>query len=244
VTNPRQSFTLLEALITVVIVAVLLIVLIPAVRRARERASRRACQRHLAQIAKGLFHYYAPGSDSWPHLWDARDHDNPMMSLSLLYPLYVGDVSVFGCPSTRDRPKITLTQTSAGRRQSFGSVTGKAKSSYLSDVLVDLRAIGPGPGQALVADADGNAWRLADGSRPGYPSGWSRVPKRPNHTDGQNVMYFAGRVKWMETNYASDEPRDNIFCPNGGSTPDSGQWGADTDAYLWDGANPRPKELD
>ena len=45
-------------------------------------------------------------------------------------------------------------------------------------------------------------------------------------------MYFDGHVKWMETVYASRDPNDNIFCPQAG-------WGADTDAYLWDGVNGR-----
>ena len=48
-------------------------------------------------------------------------------------------------------------------------------------------------------------------------------------------MYFDGHVKWMETNYASDDPVDNIYCPNGddGTSPDD-IWGVDTDAYVWD----------
>jgi len=43
----------------------------------------------------------------------------------------------------------------------------------------------------------------------------------------------------METNYASDDPMDNIYTENG-----TVQWGADTDARLWDGRNDTGRQLD
>ena len=57
--------------------------------------------------------------------------------------------------------------------------------------------------------------------------GWAR-PTISNHSDGQNVMYFDGHVKWSGTNYASRDPADNIYNPQSG-------WGPDTDAFVWDG---------
>jgi len=121
-------------------------------------------------------------------------------------------------------------------------VTTAAKCSYVYDELTNFRDIGPG--QAIAADADGFTWLTANGQHPSYtnnqsPLGfgtgmnaiWGRLPRKSNHDTGQNVLYFDGHVKWYETNYASRDPNDNIYCPNGGTT----QWGADTDAYLWDG---------
>ncbi len=76
-----------------------------------------------------------------------------------------------------------------------------------------------------------------NGKTPPYPSeGWTRKPRKPNHTDGQNVMYFDGHVKWDGDRLFKPDPNDNIFCPNSTSGV---QWDPDTDAYLWDGVNAR-----
>jgi len=115
-------------------------------------------------------------------------------------------------------------------------VSGPVKSSYFYDELTNFRDVGPG--QAIACDADGQTWLTTNGKHPPYyypgatPSnggfwGWARSTIS-NHDNGQNVMYFDGHVKWSDTVYASRDPNDNIFNPEIG-------WGADTDAYLWDG---------
>jgi len=114
------------------------------------------------------------------------------------------------------------------------------KCSYLYDELTNFRDIGPG--QAIAGDADGFTWLTSTGQPPSYTTGsfgvnsaggsnsavWGRLPRKPNHSNGQNVMYFDGHVKWMETVYSSRDPNDNIYVAQIG-------WGCDTDAYLWDG---------
>ena len=70
---------------------------------------------------------------------------------------------------------------------------------------------------------------------PTYPADWRRIPRKPNHDNGQNVLYYDGHVKWKETVYAGYDPADNIFCPQAG-------WDADSDACLWDGVNVRPAQ--
>ena len=153
------------------------------------------------------------------------------------------------------------------------------KCSYMYDPLSHFRDVGPS--QAMGCDADGFSWRDSKGDYPWYqgsvgggPRGglsaawftdnaatsstddawiWTRSPRKPNHTDGQNVMFFDGRVEWSGRAYASDDPADNIFIPNGiletglnaGYTSldsmlflsDSGCWGQDTDAWMWDECN-------
>jgi len=186
----------------------------------------------------------------------------PMASLAVLYPAYVDNVKLFGCPSTPDRPQIAFRYYNGCRHTCFGfmpdptetgtilhtsitgtnwftdsdpasftgnEVGGSLKCSYFYDELSNFRDIGPG--QAIACDADGQTWITAQGKHPQYSSVagvWTRL-RKTNHDNGQNVMYFDGHVKWMETVYSSRDPNDNIFNPQYG-------WGADTDAYLWDGA--------
>ena len=103
-----------------------------------------------------------------------------------------------------------------------------SKPSYYYDERTHFRDVGPG--QAVAADANGCAWRDLDGSLVPQPTDWTRTPATPNHDSGQNVMYYDGHVKWMETNFASDDLQDNIYAVNTG-------WGEDTDAVLWDGTD-------
>ncbi len=237
----------------------------------------------------------ASASDLW------QGQCNPMQSLALLYPAYLDNVRVFKCPSTNDEPQIVVWYTRGARHTGFGlrsqydengdgtldeadilmedtygdnfgkeNWSGTNKCSYLYDPLMHFRDIGPS--QAIAADADGQTWIEADGSKPGYTTffqanpeicdgpnayGYGRLPRKSNHTNGQNVMYFDGHVRWKETNYASDDPKDNIYCPNGdpddnnsggdAAIPsawitemnDADTWGQDTDAWLWDGCNLR-----
>jgi prepilin-type N-terminal cleavage/methylation domain-containing protein/prepilin-type processing-associated H-X9-DG protein len=115
-------------------------------------------------------------------------------------------------------------------------VSTRNKCSYLYDELTQPRDLSAD--QAMAADADGQTWLLPGGGHPGYATGWRRTPRQPNHDNGQNVMYIDGHVKWTDTAYSSHDPADNIFCQNGFGTPGTSswqQWGADTDAYLWDG---------
>jgi prepilin-type processing-associated H-X9-DG protein len=286
----------------------------------------------------------------------------PMQSLALLYPTYLADPEVFGCPSTEDSPDIQVlyqaspyigqtmrskvgpwggwtgvTQdTPAYRATNFGApfldmdgiVRQNARTGYVDHVLSRNEAVEPtrwdgrsartqykssywydnflspsksGPGQAVAADGDGMTWRRPDGARavalvPYKDSGfgsWDETPKKgwreqdaqhdpgaggdytlhefdteagywhrnnkPNHQDGQNVMYFDGHVKWTVEAYVSDDPKDNIWAPNTGDPnkdnlclPTHGLaqymnwtdgawdtrvpydvWGVDTDAWIW-----------
>jgi prepilin-type N-terminal cleavage/methylation domain-containing protein/prepilin-type processing-associated H-X9-DG protein len=176
----------------------------------------------------------------------------PMPSLAVLYPAYIDNVKVFACPSTPDAPKIAFRYYNGARHNCFGwmpdpnetgaivnnrdpaaatglEVTGNFKCSYMYDELQNFRDVGPGT--AMASDADGQTWLTGNGKHPAYnttAASWAR-PKKSNHDNGQNVMYFDGHVKWMETVYSSRDPNDNIFNPQIG-------WGADTDSYLWDGA--------
>jgi len=139
------------------------------------------------------------------------------------------------------------------------AITSNNKSSYLYDEFTHFRDIGPG--QAMAADADGYTWKTPGGGRPTYRGHQSilgaamayynkRFPHKPNHDDGQSVMYFDGHVKFLKTNYASDNPQDNIYtndtddgngfdynsaqCPKGGIALYAGSSADDVDSFVHD----------
>jgi hypothetical protein len=244
----RNVWEMLVAIAAIFIVLLLLLLVIGNFfgGGADEGSRRKSCASNLRQIVNACITYQESNGDYFPAFWDGERFD-PMKSLATLYPQYVDNVKVFGCPSTRDRSEITFTVvTEKDLRCAFGPVNTKKKCSYFYDERTNFRLIGPG--QAMAADADGQTWINAKGKHPPYPSsGWTRQPRKPNHDNGQNVMYFAGQikwrdtvyagnVKWTDTVYASRDPADNIFCPQVG-------WDPDTDAYLWDGVNARAAEI-
>ena len=138
------------------------------------------------------------------------------------------------------------------------SNAASTRPSYLYDEYTHFRDVGPG--QAIAADANGCAWFGVNGKLVEQPSNteslqmedwpefgqwgryvkvvetpYKRSPAKPNHDNGQNVMYFDGHVRWTETNFSSDDLLDNIFVWN--EDANGVLWGVNVDARLWDGTD-------
>ena len=269
---------LLIAIAAVVLLTAVVFLLIESCSHASEPARRHNCYSNLSQIAKACIAYQGDNGGFFPAFMQGaveggtnpnipksgQGSDNtfqPMPSLAVLYPSYIDNVRVFGCPSTNGKPKIAFRYYNGARHTCFGydidpladqpvpngpngpqgatapnaaptangynwtdpawftgaevsTHYGEYKCSYFYDELASPRMMKPD--QAVACDADGQTWPDATGVHPPYPADWKRVPRVPNHQDGQNVLYYDGHVKWNETVYAGHDPADNIFCPQAG----------------------------
>ncbi len=95
----RNSFTLVELLITIGIIALLAGLLIPAAGRARETARRAGCLSNLKQIGAGLEMYGQANRFCLPTCGGSQDPAAGPTIREVLLPNLSGSEDVFRCPS-------------------------------------------------------------------------------------------------------------------------------------------------
>ncbi len=189
----RKGFTLIELLVVIAIIAILAAILFPVFAKAREKARQASCQSNLKQIAIAFQMYAqdydetyllmasADGSLAWidllaPYTTGRKIAQCPDYSNSSLYLGYGYNFLTFGYPDPYWYPGVAR----------IGDIQNPSESIVFMDAVRPW----PYPASTQVASAyDLNALNSSD---------WQPVSGiDPRHSDGVNMAFADGHVKWM-----------------------------------------------
>jgi hypothetical protein len=204
-----------------------------------ESDRRTVCHDNLLQIGSALQEYATGWDDKYPWRLGASKPGDAWRDLCLLHPLYIDDLLVFLCPSSRDR-------LPAAPKPSEPAADNEAEPLAGGPGLTPTSSLGPEgtpwvTSYGLCHDSRGEAatsWSaetpdtllLVADKKAGIEIKDDLVELAAHKDEGRNVLYQDGFVKWVPGGGAldPDEDDDKIGKPN---ADDYTKWWSDPPWY-------------
>lgn len=201
----RRGFTLIELLVVIAIIAILAAILFPVFARARENARKANCQNNLKQIATGLL-MYAQDYDERFGMGDAYGTTPP--NCPQQWPIaiqpYVKNWQVLRCPSNGMSSDINENNPFVYWGQTMPVFPTYAALPNLQ--FVPLAQVQDSSNKILALDSCHQS--VQDWNRAQYALACAgdmcperavyRVPSNCPHSEGLNVAFVDGHVKWAK----------------------------------------------
>lgn len=200
----RNSFTLIELLVVIAIIALLASMLLPSLATAREKVRAIKCVSNMKQLALAIRMYaddwddycvpaYSGGNDFWPQTLMLQGY----FKYEIYYPR-----GVFQCPSEPSKNDTNDPTPRAGDTEPYGAwrATHYGMNYFFYSGSVEKFGKVRHPSETmLLMDMEGCN---------GYVT-WNKSWKwAPRHSEGLNVCFVDGHVKWYEINNITSDSND------------------------------------
>ena len=211
-----KGFTLIELLVVIAIIGILAGFLLPALAKAQESARRAACLNNIRQVMLAMIQYAGEYDDEYPDVveGDTEGASAPQRRLAKLLSLgYLNADKVFKCPSAPydEKPDRSLL--------SEDTLSDSTDTSIADALLIDgYASYGIDPdvnhthssSRAVLADKPAKAYWGPNGNSP--ESGEDGSNSENHKSDGQNIAYNDGHIKWSPTCKDDANIDRNIFA--------------------------------
>ena len=209
----RRGFTLIELLVVIAIIAILAAILFPVFARAREKARQTTCLSNMKQIGLATMQYTQDWDEFYPPgiIFDPDYGLGVSSTIATILDPYIKSKGVWTCPS----------QTGLGVDNAplwYGSDNYYRPKHYVFNLLANGYLVPP---SSAMTSITGNLTSMAAPANTGQMLCWSVAPEwglhflpddfawvrmilvdimggtTEAHTDGSNLLYCDGHVKWI-----------------------------------------------
>lgn len=221
-----KGFTLIELLVVIAIIAILAAILFPVFAKAREKARQATCTSNEKQIGLAVMQYVQDYDETYPFTMMIGPGYTPVYAsyMDVLQP-YMKSLEVFACPSM-PRPAYTpftsdpapgytplfpnhyMANWNVLPAYSVGAPNSLASLKRPASTMMMFEAYGPDNTTSWLIGLDGNNYNYVTRVRKDrtWPDG---TPSSLVHSDGLNLVYADGHVKWMrEDAFAAEAVAD------------------------------------
>jgi prepilin-type N-terminal cleavage/methylation domain-containing protein/prepilin-type processing-associated H-X9-DG protein len=217
----RRGFTLIELLVVIAIIAILAAILLPVYAQAREKARTIACASNLKNLGTAVLMYAQDYDERLPLTAEAIPTPPFYLNWHDIIDPYVKNKQVWLCPSSSIPPADSNGKATSHFGYNAFYLNGLRLdfANFLTAGGVSLVAIAEPAATVLLADARASKAKSYCGPGgkyllpPSQPDAacWGRPD--PRHTEGVNVQWIDGHVKWMRPSlfYTGQNPADRYF---------------------------------
>jgi len=202
----RQGFTLIELLVVIAIIAILAAILFPVFAKAREKARQATCTSNMKQIGLAIMQYVQDYDETYPQIYDdniplAATPTQPATTATFLPDFlapYMKSMDVWTCPSNSVKPAIYSTQPARFRSMqwhyspSFEVIACGCQATggrRMAEMKVPA-------GTVMMSEFDFGARSSGGYGFCGWTCWSAWEPYTHVHSDGVNVIWADGHVKW------------------------------------------------